>query len=82
MRAVCELCQLTLSRTCRPPPPWAKRGTKLFGQGRPVGKLWAFLEHGGGLPAAHTRDDHKVFVLVGPGDLEVRNGARARARAQ
>jgi hypothetical protein len=78
MRAVCSICHSTLSRTCQAPPVSTRAGTKLHGQGRPLGKLWAWLSQGKDLGTAHTSEQHK---LVRP-SLADRERGRAEAASQ
>ena len=62
MRGICNFCGATRSGTCKPPPKEAKRGQALFGQGRPFGKAWAFIQKGEEMGPGHSRDEHKEFV--------------------
>ena len=78
MRAICEICGATCSRTCKGPPLRARPGTKAFGQGRPLGKTWAWLRHGVALGPTHTAEQHVSFE---PG-LADRQRARIDASAQ
>jgi hypothetical protein len=58
MRAVCDICGATFSRTCKPPTVRAREGSKAFGQGRPLGKIWLWLSLAGDMPADHASNDH------------------------
>ncbi len=58
MRAICEGCKTTFSRTCKPPNDNARAGTKAFGQGRPFGKAWLWVKMACDLPAEHAADSH------------------------
>jgi hypothetical protein len=58
MRAVCEQCGATFSRTCKAPSARAREGSKAFGQGRPLGKLWLWLSLAGEMLADHAVNDH------------------------
>ena len=63
MRAICNLCSATLSRTCRLPTAGrAAAGSKLSGQGSPLGKLWAWAKKGLELGRVHSAADHTAFV--------------------
>lgn len=77
MRACCEHCKATLSRTCKGPGPRARPGTKACGQGRPLGKLWAWAKHAEAL-GDHTSSDHQAYS---PG-FEARCAARSEAVGQ
>ena len=61
MRAVCEVCKATFSRTCRGPHERAKEGSVTYGQGRPFGKVWSWAQHGLRLGALHTTEQHQGF---------------------
>ena len=60
MRAVCDQCGATLSRTCKP-AVGALPGSVRYGQGRPLAKLWAWARHCLVLPDGHSRVQHKAF---------------------
>ncbi len=77
MRAICMRCEATLSRTCRPPAPGTRRTSKLYGQGRPIGKLCAWLLHGETLDGHHSREEHRSFKDP---SFPQREAARAMAR--
>ena len=69
-RACCEGCNATLSRTCK--PSWGARpGSRASGQGRPLGKLWAWLLWAAQNPG-HSAEDHRAYVP----DLAARQSAR------
>ena len=52
-----------MARTCRLPDPGrAAPGSRLSGQGSPLGKLWAWAKKGLELGRVHTSAAHKVFV--------------------
>ena len=63
MRAQCECCGVSFSRTCKPPPEKgsSRPVTRVDGQGRPVGKLWAWLQQADVLPRNHAKDTHRHF---------------------
>ncbi len=78
MRAICFLCGATFSRTCRPADPPPRRGTKTYGQGRPMGNLYSWLLRGcDGLPGGHTREEHRGLPRA---SFPQREAARAQAR--
>ena len=70
MRACCEGCNATLSRTCKP-SQGARPGSRASGQGRPLGKLWAWLLWAAQNPG-HSAEDHRAYVP----DLAARQSAR------
>lgn len=65
VRSTCRVCGSTLSRTCKAP-------ARPTGQGRPIGKCWAWLSHAADMPHGHTPASHRRFVP----DLEARRRAR------
>ena len=74
MRSICNFCSATLSRTCKLPPPGrAAPGSRLSGQGSPLGKLWAWAKKGLDLGPVHTSAAHSAFVP----DFEQRRSARS-----
>ncbi len=77
MRGVCLECTSTLTRTCKVSER-ARRGTKAFGQGRPLGKVWAWIKHGDALGPGHSAEAHKAFQP----SQAARRTAREEASAQ
>ena len=74
MRAICNVCSATLSRTCKLPPPGrAVPGSRLSGQGSPLGNLWAWAKKGLDLGPVHASAAHSAFVP----DFEQRRSARS-----
>ena len=61
LRGTCARCTgppATFTRTCRGPPATARAGTRQFGQGRPFGKVWLWVEAACALAENHTADAH------------------------
>eukprot|EP00959_Pyramimonas_sp_CCMP1952_P176281 3683498-Pyramimonas_sp.AAC.2 len=78
MRGICDFCGATRSGTCKPPPATARRGQVSYGQGRPFGKVWAFIQRGEALGPGHSKDEHKPFVP----SFEERKAGREGGRRQ
>ncbi len=81
MRGMCERCPATFSRTCKPPPATARAGTRAFGQGRPFGKVWLWVEMACALPQDHTAESHPPKRSWEP-EFAERRDARVRGSAQ
>ena len=71
MRACCACCNATLSRTCKP-SSGARPGSRASGQGRPLGKLWAWLLWVAQNPE-HSAEYHQAYAH----DLAARQSARS-----
>lgn len=80
MRAICDVCGATLTRTCKSPDRRVRHGTKGRGQGKPLGRAWAWAVHADtlGEGVGHTFDAHQAYVP----DLQARRNGRRDASAQ
>lgn len=76
-RAVCEICKASLARTCKPAGLRVKPGSRSYGQGRPLGKCFAWAKQADMLGPAHTAELHRAYIP----DFEARRAARLEAMA-
>ncbi len=75
MRAVCSICEATFTRTCAAPRRGTRPGSRLHGQGRPLGKVFSWGLHASVLGPEHSAESHRAFQPT----LADREQARAQA---